>query len=181
MQTQAKNSGFTLIELMITVLLLSIVLAIAAPNFISWINNSRVKSTTENMAQDLIMARTEAIRRNKPTRLDVRSNCYGITIKNTACNCSITDTSNSAYCEIKQVSTTAGTELTVDTGHFNSLIFDSIRGMPATSSFGTLSSEQNVSISNSSYTAKLKLNIIGNVCISSPSGANKLTSYPDAC
>ncbi|WP_373975076.1 GspH/FimT family pseudopilin [Chitinibacter sp. SCUT-21] len=176
----APQRGFTLIEMMITVVILGIVLAIAAPNMMSFVSSTRVKSITENLAQDLILARSEAIRRNKPVYLNVQNTCYGLSAKGSHCNCTVTDISNSNYCEVKQVTATP-VNLAPASGQFDQLIFDSVRGLPMSNSFGMLNSTQNISITNSSYTAQVKMTIIGGVCISSSAGANKVAGYPNAC
>ncbi len=54
------NSGFTLLELMITVAVLAVVLSLAAPGMQSMLESSQLKSTSEIFARSLTYARTEA-------------------------------------------------------------------------------------------------------------------------
>lgn len=61
------QQGFSLIELMVTLTILSLLLLIAAPMFSTWIANARVRSVAEDMANGLRMAQSEAMRRNRPT------------------------------------------------------------------------------------------------------------------
>lgn len=61
----SKQRGLTLIELMVTLTLLGIVLAAAAPGFGRWIANTRVRSTAEELQNALRLAQTEAVRRNR--------------------------------------------------------------------------------------------------------------------
>lgn len=180
MEYKNNLAGFTLVELMITVAIISIAIAIAAPNLLSFVSATRTKGVAENLAQDLILARNEAIRLNQTVRLDVRSSCYGFSNKATSCNCTVTDTSASNYCDLKRVGDWPGITLLADTGQFNAIMFDASRGLPLNTS-GTLTSAQNLSISNANNKAILKMNIIGNVCISSPAGSTKMRGYPDAC
>jgi len=56
--------GFTLIELMVTVTVLAILLAVAAPSFTSFIAGQKVKSASNDLTTALILARSEAIKRN---------------------------------------------------------------------------------------------------------------------
>ncbi len=61
---QPPMAGFTVIELMITVMLLGVLAAIAAPNMTNLILSTRVKGAASDMYSALIFARSEAIKRN---------------------------------------------------------------------------------------------------------------------
>jgi type IV fimbrial biogenesis protein FimT len=56
------QSGFTLFELMITVLVLGVVLAFGIPNFSAFTQNSRMTSTANDLHAAFQMARSEAAR-----------------------------------------------------------------------------------------------------------------------
>ena len=59
-----NNSGFTLVELMVTVAVMAILAAFAMPSMTALINNVRVSGQTEELVSSLQLARAEAIRRN---------------------------------------------------------------------------------------------------------------------
>ncbi len=59
-----KSSGVTLIELMIGIAILSILLALALPNYGIWIQNTQIRTAAESVLSGLQMARVEAARRN---------------------------------------------------------------------------------------------------------------------
>lgn len=57
-------SGFTLIELMVTIAVLAILLTLAAPSFKETIANHRVKAAASELHMTMIKARSEAISHN---------------------------------------------------------------------------------------------------------------------
>ncbi|WP_051310881.1 GspH/FimT family pseudopilin [Zooshikella ganghwensis] len=61
----SKIKGFTLIELMVTVAVISILATIAVPSLTSFINQNRVNSSRDVLISTINMARSEAVNRNK--------------------------------------------------------------------------------------------------------------------
>ncbi len=61
-----KYSGFTLIELMITVGIAGIVMAFAIPNMAEFVKNERLTSASNNLLADIMLARSKAVERNQP-------------------------------------------------------------------------------------------------------------------
>lgn len=61
----STSSGFTLIELMVTIAVLAIIVGIAAPSFNTQIANQRVKSTAVNIESALKEAKAESIIRRQ--------------------------------------------------------------------------------------------------------------------
>jgi type IV fimbrial biogenesis protein FimT len=59
--------GFTLIELMVTVVLLAILFSLAVPAFTGMVRNSQVRSVAESLQNGLRLAQAEAVRRNRQT------------------------------------------------------------------------------------------------------------------
>lgn len=76
--TQWHNQqGVTLIELIVGIAILAILLAVAAPNLSSWIQNAQIRTAAEAMQNGLQLARAEAVRRNASVRfqlMDTTSN-----------------------------------------------------------------------------------------------------------
>jgi type IV fimbrial biogenesis protein FimT len=63
--------GFSLIELMIGVAVLSILILAGLPSMTAWIQNTQIKSAAEAMQSGLQLARAEALRRNSSVRFQL--------------------------------------------------------------------------------------------------------------
>lgn len=59
-----RLGGFTLVELMITMVVLAVLLKVAMPAFSSWIGNVQLRASAESVLNGLNLARAEALRRN---------------------------------------------------------------------------------------------------------------------
>ncbi|TXT27357.1 MAG: type IV fimbrial bioproteinis protein FimT [Gallionellaceae bacterium] len=70
--THRKSSGFTGIELLVTLVIAAILAALAVPSFSSLVNDTRLSSTMARLAADLNRARSEAIKRNMRVLVCVR-------------------------------------------------------------------------------------------------------------
>lgn len=58
-----KQAGFTLIELMITLVIAAIVLTQAVPSFMTTVQNNRLITYTNDLVSDINLARSEAVKR----------------------------------------------------------------------------------------------------------------------
>jgi type IV fimbrial biogenesis protein FimT len=64
LRNDARQAGFTLVELMAVVSILSIVLALAAPSFTAFSASQRLRGASTDLVITLLAARSEAIKRN---------------------------------------------------------------------------------------------------------------------
>lgn len=69
-----RSSGFTLMELLVTIAVVGVLLAIAVPSFQSLFNRNRVATVVNDLLGGLYYARTEGIRRALPTTICMSSN-----------------------------------------------------------------------------------------------------------
>lgn len=68
------GKGFTLIELMITIVVLSILVTIAIPSFQETIRRNAVTATANDLIASLLFARSEAIKREKDVAIIASGN-----------------------------------------------------------------------------------------------------------
>ena len=78
---QMTSSGFTLIELMVTIAVLAIIVSIAAPSISTQLANQRVKSTTTTLANAFKEARIEGVVRRQDIEVSYDDNTHTIMIK----------------------------------------------------------------------------------------------------
>lgn len=60
-----KQHGFTLLETMVVVSIITILALVAGPNLSTWLDNIRIRSAADAMQEGLQAARAEAIKRNQ--------------------------------------------------------------------------------------------------------------------
>ena len=74
-----NKTGFTLIEMMIVVAIMGILSAIAAPNFMNYMAERRLKGAARMVMSDLMAARQKAVSINQQVKVSFVSNhAYGI-------------------------------------------------------------------------------------------------------
>jgi prepilin-type N-terminal cleavage/methylation domain-containing protein len=59
-----NNKGFTLVELVVVLAILSIIMAISIPNFSAWLPRNRIKTSVRHIYNDMNLARSRAVKDN---------------------------------------------------------------------------------------------------------------------
>jgi len=158
-----KLRGLTLIELMVTVAIMAILLVLVVPSFNNFLARSRLTGAAEALAQDLQLARSEALRSNAGVTLSLSPGnawCYGSVAGNAACTCT-----TASSCTLRQVDSTAYTGVAMGTITFgaNATTFTARQGLAGA---GTVDFTH-----PNAGTLRVRLGAAGQVSICSTSGA----------
>ena len=94
------DSGFTLVELMVTVAIVVVLITLVAPSFTQLIALQRLRSINAELVTTLQYARSEAVARNRSIQFQMGSSstmtCYMVFIQSIVTNCDCTRTPGSA-------------------------------------------------------------------------------------
>lgn len=71
LNTRYKLRGVSLVELLIGLVIVGILLMLGVPAFSSWIQNTRIRTTSESLLSGLQLARAEAVHRNSLVRFQL--------------------------------------------------------------------------------------------------------------
>lgn len=197
-----QEKGFTLIELMVTLTVLAIIMAFAAPSLADFLNKRKVASAAEQLYSELQYARSEAISRSAATFVDFSANgtttwSVGVTITDGGCDPTVTTPTGTNAC-VLVIDDGDGTvdpgDGSVDTGDLVLRVFgsaihpgvtmSSVSFSPGATSYirfdpvrGT-SSNGTITLSHASgYQMNVVINNIGRARLCSPA-ANFIPGYP---
>lgn len=179
---RAAQPGVTLIELMITLLIVAMLLTFALPAFTELLAESRLKAATSALYLKLYQARSEAIKRNQRMRLTFKVSdggatwCYGMKT-DASCDCTV-----AGSCEIdgmeKTVNSTEFPGIGIDLhisapgDHFT---FENIRWITA-GTFGHVRFNMAEDLQTRVIVSRM-----GRVRLCSPAGSGNVASYSSTC
>jgi prepilin-type N-terminal cleavage/methylation domain-containing protein len=172
--------GFTAVEMMITVLIISLLVLLAGPSFQAIFDRQRVRAVAADLSSDIQFARSEAVRLNGPVTVSFSPGttpwCYGIAAGSAACDCTGT------ACTIKTVTGTdfKNVSMTPYPNGANGLSIDPRQGrLGAVAGGGSGAMPDYIAFASSTTPAaslRVQLNILGRVAQCSPSGT--LAGFP---
>lgn len=70
MVSARTRQGFTLVELVVVLAVVGILSAVAMPSFTQLVANQRLKSLSSDLFSSMMLARSEAIKRNTPVKIE---------------------------------------------------------------------------------------------------------------
>ena len=177
-----KGRGLTLIELVVTVLVAGILIAIAIPSFNQMFQKNRLKGAAERLAAETQLARAEALARREPITVSVTAGtnwCLGLDEGVAGCDCSVDDASDATACTLDgvlRVSRVADFEGVQVQGNDVDATFEPVRGMPT----AAVGDWPIVFESAAGQEVGVRLTVLGSVHLCSPAGSGNIWDYP-AC
>jgi prepilin-type N-terminal cleavage/methylation domain-containing protein len=178
--------GFTLIELMITVVIAGVLAALSIPAFLDALDRNRLKGVAETLRSDLELMKLESIKRSASVFLSIRNDnpaagtwCYGLS-QGTNCDCTASSSCTLdtvprivRYDDWKGVIITA--PATASPTPF-SFTIEQIRGQVTLST--TLTNNRIRLTSARGKELDIEVSTLGRFVICSPSGSTNVTGYP---
>jgi type IV fimbrial biogenesis protein FimT len=173
----SQPKGFTLIEIIITIIVAIIFFTLALPAFQNFLTTYQLKSTVQIFYQDLKWAQALALKNQAPVYVNVVTGdtwCYGISDSNNNCNCSTSPTSCTVAGTQKIVVNTsgvfAGTTVT-EAALSNSQLFyfEALHGSPNLINTWTFT--------NNSLSIGISVNSLGRITLCSTT----IQGYDNAC
>lgn len=166
------QSGFTLIEMMVVIAIISIIASIAVPSFSTFFDRYRLRGAADAMFGDLQAARMEALRNNGTVFVNIATGanwCYGMKL-GSSCDCTKAST-DANYCSLKLVNAQTNSGVTMASSAFSAdPSIDPLQGL--------VSQAGNVVFQSTAGTqAQVGLSLLGLVSICTPSGSSS-AGYP---
>lgn len=184
--TRSRQTGITLLELMVTLAVLGIVISIALPAMGDFIEKRRLVGATEEVYGHLQFVRSEAVKQSTDMRVSLNAAqwCLGTRSGANDCDCTVGDQSLANACAISMAGTNVLTRVMggdfpqITMAHTftgNRVTFNGVRGV-VDGGLGTVTLS-----SPSGWQLNITTNILGRVRICDPgTGSTIVGGYP-AC
>lgn len=175
-----SDHGFTLIELMVTISVLAILLALAVPSFVDFAERSALRGVADNIVGVIANAKEDAIKRDSLVRVDFKTVgtgfCVGAepvaTTSATGCDCS-----SATACTVASFPSSVGELRTVTLdgnpvfGTDTAFVVD-----PKTAMLADFADAGNIQlITPKGYGVRVSVNAMGRPSLCTPSGKKPLS------
>jgi prepilin-type N-terminal cleavage/methylation domain-containing protein len=177
MMSAARQGGLTLLELAIVLAIAAVLVAVGLPDFDSLADKRRLQGAAQRLQQDVMLARTEAIKRNVPVSIEFSGDgdlwCYGVTTDTTACSCAV----SGDVCACTNCSVDGEWEIDRNSGSYPEISVDDITFGSDEATFnppnGTLTPGSVVFASEKGVEGEVRVSALGRVLVCSDTSGQK--------
>ena len=178
--------GFSLIEVLMTVVLLAVSLALAVPSFRDMAEKRQVTNAAEQVASFINTAQGVAMKTNQVVTVSWNHTeendwCIGAVSGETACNCEQADSTAANYCQIDSMAFILDNSHTGNLQLMNAMTgdgayaFDPVRGL-VVGLENPLGAE--IHSPNGDFRLNLEINSTGRVILCSEDSSHAIPGYP---
>lgn len=157
MQSNRKIRGFTLVEAIIAIAIVSTALGVGLPSYREWIQNSRIRNAAESIVNGLQIARSEAVKRNSLVRFQFTTGS-GWTV-----GCVTPNVNCPAQIQRRFSSDGSSDAITVVTADGPTIVFDNFGRMvapvPAVNTYTTIDVDVNSSMLAAALSRQLRIEV----------------------
>lgn len=178
-----RQRGFTLIEMLITITILGILLAIAVPSFTDWLNRKRIDGVANEFASLIQLARSESIKQNKKIYIQATRSATDWSLMaattSTACTaltaCDLRSMRLAQYSKISISDWAAASKIGISPNLDGSFIspIDSLFSFNPPST----TDAQSITFETTGYQLRVLISRTGNTTICTPSGQKTIAGY----
>lgn len=178
-----KQHGFTLIEMMITITILGILLAIAVPSFTDWLNRKRIDGVANEFASLIQLARSESTKQNKKIYIQATRSAtdWSLMATTTSATCTALDACDLRSMRLAQYSRIAISDWVAASkiGISPNLNGAHISPIDSLFSFNPASTTdaQSVTFETTGYQLRVLISRTGNTTICTPTGQKTIAGY----
>jgi len=176
-----RNTGFTLIELIVAMAVLALVVGYVMSSFSGMLARQRLQAAAENLYDHLTLARTEAISRSSRAHVSIVDGtnwCFGMD-DSAACTCSTAnDCQVDGATKVANYDAYTGITLSSVDASLSQFSYDERRGMPQNTA-GIASVSGNITFTNTrGDSLTLQLNSVGRIKLCTATGFRGYSACP---
>lgn len=172
--------GFTLIELIIAILIIGLVLSMSISSYITWIENTKIRTVASSIQSGLQIARAEAVKRNAPVQFNFRTGgSWTVCLRPAAPgNCPLPDNATTIQSKEEMEGSSASVTVATTPG-VNRVVFNNLGQREAANSFARVDIDNTAIDAAESRNLRVTIGVGGNTRMCDP--AFNYATDPKGC
>jgi type IV fimbrial biogenesis protein FimT len=179
--TGRTQSGFTIIELIVTIAIAGILVSLVIPSFSNFFSKRRVEGIASELATDLQYARSEAVARNRNTLVTFGTACYVVYVSPATATTPSTCTVSDPAAVVKSVTLTSSSVSLTPLSSMVTITFEPVLGSASNNVGANPGVAEVTALSGKPWKLQILLSNQGRVKTCSPSGSGFVSGYNSDC